>query len=46
MPYKHGIEVTEKSTSFPSPMSTVYGVQVVFGTAPVNLTRRQQLTGQ
>ncbi len=42
MPYKHGIEVTEKSTSFPSPMSTVYGVQVVFGTAPVNLTKNPQ----
>ena len=35
--YKHGIEVNEKATSFPSPLSTRYGVQVVFGTAPVNL---------
>ncbi|MEW4411531.1 phage tail sheath family protein [Clostridium sp. AN503] len=39
MAYKHGIEVTEKATSFPSPMSTKYGVQVIFGTAPVNLAR-------
>lgn len=36
MAYRHGIEVTEKETSFPSPMSTKYGVQVIFGTAPVN----------
>lgn len=36
MAYKHGIEVTEKATSFPSPLSTQYAVQVVFGTAPVN----------
>ena len=35
--YKHGIEVNEKATSFPSPLSTRYGVQVIFGTAPVNL---------
>lgn len=37
MVYNHGIEVTEKATSFPSPMETQYAVQVVFGTAPVNL---------
>lgn len=36
MAYKHGIEVTEKATSFPSPLSTQYAVQVVWGTAPVN----------
>ena len=35
--YKHGIEVTERATSFPSPLSTKYGVQVIFGTAPINL---------
>lgn len=35
--YKHGIEVNEKATSFPSPLATRYGVQVIFGTAPVNL---------
>lgn len=38
--YKHGIEVTEKATSFPSPTSTRYGVQVIFGTAPVNLAKK------
>lgn len=37
--YKHGIEVMEKETSFPSPASTRYGVQVIFGTAPVNLAK-------
>lgn len=35
--YKHGIEVTEKKTSFPQPLSTRYAVQVIVGTAPVNL---------
>ena len=37
MSYKHGIEVIENSTSFPTPLSTRYGVQVVCGTSPVNL---------
>lgn len=37
MEYKHRIEVSEKATSFPSPVTTEYGIQVVFGTAPVNL---------
>lgn len=37
MSYKHGIEVIENKTSFPNPHSTRYGVQVVLGTAPVNL---------
>lgn len=37
--YKHGIEVMEKATSFPSPVDTKYGVQVIFGTAPVNLAQ-------
>lgn len=37
MSYKHGIEVIENKTSFPNPLSTRYGVQVVLGTAPVNL---------
>lgn len=36
MAYKHGIEVTEKATSMPSPLSTEYAVQVIFGTAPIN----------
>ncbi|MFQ8681960.1 phage tail sheath family protein [Enterocloster sp.] len=39
MAYKHGIEVTEKATSVRSPLSTQYGVQVIFGTAPVNLAK-------
>lgn len=37
MSYKHGIEVIENKTSFPNPLTTRYGVQVVLGTAPVNL---------
>lgn len=39
MAYKHGIEVIEKATSVRSPLATRYGVQVVFGTAPVNLAK-------
>lgn len=35
--YKRGIVVEEKKTSFPSPLSTKNGVQVVIGTAPVHL---------
>ena len=35
MAYKHGIEVTEKATSMPSPLSTEYAVQVIFGTAQI-----------
>lgn len=38
MAYKHRIEVSEKATSsLPGPVTTEYGIQVVFGTAPVNL---------
>lgn len=37
MSYKHGIEVIENKTSFPTPLATRYGVQVVCGTSPVNL---------
>ena len=40
MSYKHGIEVIENKTSFPNPLSTRYGVQVVLGTAPVNLAEK------
>ena len=40
MAYKHGIEVMEKETSFPSPALTKYGVQVIFGTAPINLAKK------
>lgn len=39
MNYKHGIEVTEKATSVRSPLLTQYGVQVIFGTAPVNMAK-------
>lgn len=42
MTYKHGIEVAEKATSLPSPLSTRYGVQIVFGTAPINLTKNPE----
>ena len=35
--YKHGIEVSEKQTAYERPLATRYGVQVVTGTAPVNL---------
>lgn len=37
MAYKHMIEVLEKKTTFPEPLNTQYGVQVIVGTAPVNL---------
>lgn len=37
--YKHGIEVEEKKTTYERPLATSYGVQVVVGTAPVNLTK-------
>lgn len=39
MSYKHGIFVNEKGTTFPQTNSTRYGVQVVFGTAPVHLSK-------
>ncbi len=35
--YKHGIEVVEKGTAYEQPLATQYGVQVLVGTAPVNL---------
>lgn len=37
MAYKHGIYTTEKDTKMPDPAITEAGVQVIFGTAPVNL---------
>ena len=37
--YKHGIEVTEKQTTYERPLATAYGVQVIVGTAPVHLTQ-------
>ncbi len=37
MPYKHGIKISEKNTSVLTPVTGMSGLQVVFGTAPVNL---------
>lgn len=37
MPYKHGIKISEVPTSLASPVTSVSGLQVVFGTAPINL---------
>lgn len=37
MAYKHGVYVTEQATSLTAPAAATAGLQVVFGTAPVNL---------
>ncbi|MEK3955308.1 phage tail sheath family protein [Psychrobacillus sp. FSL K6-1464] len=37
MPYNHGISVLENPTSIEQPLESFSAVQVVFGTAPVNL---------
>lgn len=37
MAFKHGIYVSENSTSLTAPVEAVSGLQVVIGTAPVNL---------
>ena len=37
MPYKHGIYVTEQPTSLTAPITGTAGLQVIIGTAPVNL---------
>ena len=37
MPYNHGISILENPTSIQQPVETLSAVQVVFGTAPVNL---------
>jgi len=37
--YKHGITVTESSASIATPITGNAGLQVVFGTAPVNLAK-------
>lgn len=37
MPYKHGVYVSEKETSLTTPVTGTAGLQVIFGTAPVNL---------
>ena len=36
--YKHGVFVSEQPTSLSAPISGTAGLQVIFGTAPVNLT--------
>ena len=36
--YKHGVYVSEQPTSLTAPISGAAGLQVIFGTAPVNLT--------
>lgn len=36
--YKHGVYVSEQPTSLTAPISGTAGLQVIFGTAPVNLT--------
>lgn len=42
MSYKHGIEVGENATSLKTPLSSQYAVQVVLGTAPVNLAENPE----
>lgn len=37
MPYQHGVRVQEQATSVVAPILGTAGLQVVFGTAPVNL---------
>ena len=37
MPYSHGIKVTETATKIAAPVKSTAGLQVVFGTAPINL---------
>lgn len=37
MPYQHGVRVLEQATSIAAPILGTAGLQVVFGTAPVNL---------
>ena len=37
MPYQHGVRVLEKDTGVVAPITGTSGLQVVFGTAPINL---------
>lgn len=39
MAYKHGVYVTEKPTSLTVPIEGTAGLQVIFGTAPINLAK-------
>ena len=38
MPYKHGVYVSEQDTSLTVPIEGTAGLQVIFGTSPVNMT--------
>ena len=37
MPYEHGMSVKENPTSLATPVNSTAGLQIVFGTAPINL---------
>lgn len=37
MPYKHGVYVSEQDTSLVAPIRGTAGLQVIIGTAPINL---------
>ena len=37
MPYQHGVRVLEQDTSLSAPILGTAGLQVIFGTAPINL---------
>ena len=37
MSYQHGVYVTERETSLVAPLTGTAGLQVIVGTAPVNL---------
>lgn len=41
MSYNHGITLVENPTSFDQPLESLSAVQVVFGTAPINLAESQ-----
>lgn len=42
MAYQHGIRVVEEETALASPIENNVGVQVIFGTAPINLARNPE----
>lgn len=39
MPYQHGVRVLEQATGVAAPITGTAGLQVVFGTAPINLAK-------
>lgn len=41
MPYKHGVSLSENPTTVTPPVETTAGLQVVVGTAPINLAEDQ-----